>query len=311
LKHFNLIVPTSYWDLAFNNFENSYVDTALAAGYATIAYDRLGIGNSSHGEPRDEIQSFLEVEGLAALTRKVRAGTFPAAPKFNRVIHVGHSFGSVQTYALTAKYPELSDGIVLTGFSMNSSFVGYFPAGADFQQAALNQPLRLGSSANVAAAKKFVNRYEIADFIAPVDFTTVTPLNYPFGYLTNSNVGALQYLFLLQPYYDPAIGAMAEATKQPVTIGEVLTLGSVPMTNPYTKSVLVLTGSRDVPYCGGDCLNTGGAGASIPAAVRKSFPAAKSFEAYIQPNTAHGINLHYNATGAYSYIQSWLKRQGL
>jgi pimeloyl-ACP methyl ester carboxylesterase len=59
----------------------------------------------------------------------LRNGTFPAANRtFNKVVHVGHSFGSAQTYALANLYPNLTDGIVLTGFSMNGSFVNSFAA---------------------------------------------------------------------------------------------------------------------------------------------------------------------------------------
>ena len=50
---------------------------------------------------------------------------------------------------------------------------------------------------------------------------------------------------------------------------------------------------------------------SIPAAAKVSFPEAKVFETYIQPNTGHGINPHYNSTGAYKVMQNFLVRQGL
>ena len=33
--------------------------------------------------------------------------------------------------------------------------------------------------------------------------------------------------------------------------------------------------------------------------------------AYIQPETGHGINLHYNATGAYGVINNFLQAKGL
>ena len=45
---------------------------------------------------------------------------------------------------------------------------------------------------------------------------------------------------------------------------------------------------------------------SIPAELKSAFPVASVFEAYIQPNTGHGISLHYNATGAYKVIQDFL-----
>lgn len=69
--------------------------------------------------------------------------------------------------------------------------------------------------------------------------------------------------------------------------------------------------ANDVPYCGGNCMATGGALASIPAGVQMNVPGASPFEAYIQPNTGHGINLHYNQTGAYAVITSFLAANGL
>lgn len=50
---------------------------------------------------------------------------------------------------------------------------------------------------------------------------------------------------------------------------------------------------------------------SIPAAAKKLFPASRSFEAYIQPDTGHAINVHYNSTAAYMAIQQYLNAQGL
>lgn len=70
----------------------------------------------------------------------------------------------------------------------------------------------------------------------------------------------------------------------------------------------------DLPYCGGDCLTTGNTSIpSIPSTVSKSFPkvAASNFTTYIQPNTGHGINFHYNATGAYDVINNFLNAKGL
>lgn len=52
-------------------------------------------------------------------------------------------------------------------------------------------------------------------------------------------------------------------------------------------------------------------GGSIPGGVARAFPAAKAFEAYIQPNTGHAINLHYNSTGAYKVMQEFLIAHGL
>lgn len=299
--------------MSFANYNYSYTNTALSKGYATVAIDRLGIADSSHGDPRDEIQSFLEIEGLRAISQGLRNGAFDftKGKKFSRVINVGHSFGSAQTYQLAAKYPDVTDGIILTGFSMNGSFVNLFTAGNDLMQARLNQPLRFGGVHEQQALVALLNGLEIADAVASLDPTTIKSYDYPLGYLVNSNAAANQYLFFHYPYFNEDLLYTAERIgKQPVTPGEALTLTALTMTNNFTKPVLVITGDEDLPYCGGNCSATGGTASSIPAQVKKNFPKA-DFTAYIQPNTGHGINAHYNATGAYNVIQNFLASKGL
>lgn len=72
----------------------------------------------------------------------------------------------------------------------------------------------------------------------------------------------------------------------------------------------------DLVFCGSNCSATAGFDPtlpSIPAAVKNSFPGveARSFEAYLQPNTGHAINFHYNATGANKVIMDFLDKKGL
>ncbi|KAL9124992.1 MAG: hypothetical protein Q9217_005747 [Psora testacea] len=213
-----------YWDSAYNNFNYSYVDVATDQyKYCTLAYDRLGIGNSSHGEPLNEIQASLEVAALAQLTLMLRNGSFPGVNRtFQKVTHIGHSFGSIQIYSLVNLYPNISDGIVLTAFAMNSSFIGYFGAGAHFVQARENQPSRFGKI-TYAAPKYPVNMTGVAGMDEP---SRQTGLNYPNGYLTHSDADANQYLYLFPGYFDPGVLPFSENSKQPVTLGELLTLES-------------------------------------------------------------------------------------
>ena len=86
-----LMIRPRYWDLSYNNFNYSYVDYATdKSKYCTLSYDRLGIGNSSHGGVLNEIQASLEVAALAELTMMVRKGTFPGIKQtFNKITHVG------------------------------------------------------------------------------------------------------------------------------------------------------------------------------------------------------------------------------
>lgn len=334
---------SSYWDLPFNNYNYSYVESAVNAGYNTLAIDRLGVGNSSHGDPFNTIQAQAEVEALNAVTTKLRNGEIPEIDHaFEKVIHIGHSFGSVQSYWLSVVYPENTDGIVLTGWAANGSYLPLTIAGWNLHSARLNQPLRFGNASNAGLRNTFlkwgsgnalvqglqtllarvgvklssqevwedVATTEVFDLITGYN-ETIEPLDYPVGYLTWSDLTANQFAFLLKGFYDPELGVLSEAIKQPVTAGELLTIASAPGPSTITGPVLVFTGREDVPFCGGDCFATGTDDASIPAQAAPLFPNTTAFEAYIQPNTAHGLTPHYNSTAGYEYIQSWLAGHGL
>jgi pimeloyl-ACP methyl ester carboxylesterase len=234
--------------LPFNNYNYSYVNVATDQyKYSTLSFDRLGIGNSSHGEPLNEIQTFLEIAATAQLTQMLRNGTFPGVNHtFSKVVHVGHSFGSAQTYALASMYPNITDGLVLTGFSMNESFVNPFIAGGNFQQANRNQPLRFGNITGTQAQNVLSMYAEpLASYISPFDLTSLpAPQALPNGYLVTSNIEANKLQFFKPHYYDPAILELAERTKQLVTEGELLTLASLPMRNKFAGPVMVIDGGQ-------------------------------------------------------------------
>jgi pimeloyl-ACP methyl ester carboxylesterase len=276
----------TYWDIPYNNFNYSYVDAALNASYATLSFDRLGLGKSSHGHPLNEIQIFVEIAATAELTRMLRNGTFPGANhSFQKVVHVGHSFGSIQTYNLANMYPDLTDAIVLTGFSIDLSFIPTFIAAGSFVQANKFSHQRFGSGSQ-------------------------NPL--PEGYLVSATPSADAFDFFLGGYYDPALLYASEETKQVVTVGEFLTVGSFPFTNQFSGPVMVFTGSNDQAFCGGLCQPHNSSLPSIPAGVVDAFPnvSPSNFTTYIQPNTGHGIPFHYNATAGYKVIQKFFANKG-
>lgn len=331
--------------MPYDNYNYSYVDVAIAAGYSTLAIDRFGIGNSTHGDPFNEVQANSEVEALNEVTKKLRAGTIAEIScDYKKVVHVGHSFGSVQSYWLSALYPDSTDGVILTGYSAAGQFLPYIVAGWNLHSARLNQPFRFG---NVSAdgVQTLARQYGVEGDVVPgltavlnqigVDVTddevwnyvgstevndlingynhTVFQYNYPSGYFAHSDLTALQYAFLFPGMYDVGFAVEGEKTKQPVTAGELLTIGNAPMMSPFTGPVLVITGQHDVPFCGGNCYGKpqGTTTENIPAGVAAAYPSASTFEAYIQPNTGHGLNFHYNATAGYQVIQDFLARNGI
>ncbi|KAF9878941.1 hypothetical protein CkaCkLH20_03841 [Colletotrichum karsti] len=274
----------SYWDFSANAYNYSYVGPVVDEyGFSTLAWDRLGIAQSSHGEPVNEIQAWLEVAALRALTDKVRDSTIPGLEdrKFAKVVHVGHSFGSGHTYALTAMYPDVSDGIILTGFAQNATFVASFILGGGLVQA------------NLLDAFK--------------------GMNYSNGYLASGTEGAVQTNFFGPNNFDPEILTAAYEGGQPVTVGELLTVaGEAASMNAFTKPVLIITGERDIPFCGGDCLATGNPELpSIPASSAMIFQNASAFEAYIVADAGHGLTLSYSHDEVTGKMADFLYQNGL
>jgi pimeloyl-ACP methyl ester carboxylesterase len=291
------------------------------------------------------IQAQAEVEALNSVTLQLRSGGIPEIGRsFDKVIHVGHSFGSVQSYWLSALYPKNTDGVILTGFSVATQFLSYVIAGWNLHSARLNQPLRFGNASS-EGLRNLAEQYGAQDnlaeglqdvlMLAGIDLTsneawneiatteianlingyneTVKSYNYPSGYITTSGYTALQYAFLQPGNYDVGLALQGEKTKQPVTTGELLTIGSSPSSSPFKGPVLVITGENDVPFCGGNCFGQlmGSNDSNIPEGVAMAFPSASVFESYIQPNTGHGLNFHYNATAGYQVIQDFLASNGL
>ena len=268
----------SYWDVPFNNYNYSYVNEAVDQyGFATFSFDRLGVGQSQHGDPVNEIQTPLEVAALAALTKDLRAGKISGVPKFEKVVHVGHSFGSAQTYALTTMFPGISDGIALTGFSQNSSFIGLFELGGSFIKA------------NKVATLK----------------------EYPDGYLASADETAVQTNFFGPNQFDPEILKFSFMTGQPVTVGELLTMGGgAGAKNDFAGPVLIITGQRDIPFCGGNCDKPPKGVANILETSKPMFPKASKFDAVVVPGAGHGLNLQYSHPFTYNTINNFFLHSG-
>ena len=134
----------SYWDIAPGY---SYVDAAAAAGYATVAYNRLGVGNSDHPDAIQVVQSFTEVEILHGIVSLLRSGRL-GSRQFKSVIGVGHSYGSLLELAQTAKYPKDVDAAVLTGFTYDFSNLPLTVLANNPAIASINDPAKFGGLSN-------------------------------------------------------------------------------------------------------------------------------------------------------------------
>jgi pimeloyl-ACP methyl ester carboxylesterase len=197
----------SYWH--FGGAENNYALAANKAGYATLSYDRLGNGHSTIVDPYNEQQAQVELAILVSLTKLLKAGKIsPKIPKPAKVVHVGHSYGSLLSNGVAAGTPDLTDGVVMTGFSHNTTWNRWFEISTSFHLVSENQPARFGNASS--------------------------------GHLTWADKYANQYSFLTYPHFAPATLETAEATKFPFSVGEFFTQQFIPVPAPkFAKPVMV------------------------------------------------------------------------
>ncbi|KAK2774696.1 hypothetical protein CKAH01_13142 [Colletotrichum kahawae] len=264
-----------YWDLAP---DYSYVDNAVAAGYAVFYYDRLGVGSSSKEDPITTVQSLLELEILAELVRKLRDGCF-SDHKFSTVVGVGHSFGSALTQGITATYPSLLDAAVLTGFTVNGSGMPGFSLGQNPAIAATNQPSRFG--------------------------------NLSTGYLVIDSMISTQTTFFHHPGFDSRLLVLADAIKSTVTLGEFFTTKlTAKMATVFSRPLALVSGNEDLGFCSENCSYPIDLLAETAKALYPKIP-SNMIETYSVPLTGHGLNLHYSAGRTFKFIHEFLERQGV
>ncbi|KIJ67167.1 hypothetical protein HYDPIDRAFT_107880 [Hydnomerulius pinastri MD-312] len=290
-----------YWDFAVGNDESySFVAAAADAGITTFRYDRLGTGMSEKPEDLYNIvQKTTDVAIAVEFARMLRAGQicYPSTNSsissanitsypFNKVVAVGHSYGSIQVQAAAAAAVDAFDGVVLTGYSVNATALPLVVTSLGFTTASLINP-------EAYPANEYANGY-----LVPIA---------PQPYLLN--------FFSLLPYpspstYDPAVFNASLRVIQPVSSGVLYTFGSAPaVAQGYNGSVFVVTGAQDFIFCFGNCY----ALPALPAGsdtnytsmldyVQELFPDANQFQTYLPEATGHLINQHYTAPATYQRI---------
>ena len=137
-----------YWDLGAwgdTNTSYSWRAAANAAGYATLAVDKLGNGGSSHPDPILDAQLPLQVETIHAMITQIKRAR-AKVPRPKPVTLVGHASGSVLIAALVQSYPRDADAVVLTAYSSRR------PSGTpnvtlvpNVAPAAISDPTRFGN----------------------------------------------------------------------------------------------------------------------------------------------------------------------
>ncbi|PHH87837.1 hypothetical protein CDD83_8353 [Cordyceps sp. RAO-2017] len=267
----------SYWDHPWRNYQNSYVQAALDDGWSTLTWDRLGIGASAHAHPLTDLQLFTEIKALKQFTRYAKSADLAGGKyKDKKIVHVGHSFGAALTMGMTSESPELSDGIILTGFSQVPDFVSEFALGGNF--------------------------------VSAQDVPNLRP-HYKHGYLApKSSIGVHQNFFAPDTF-EPELLKFVTERGQPAAMGELLTIGSLPKQSNFNGPVMIVTGDKDIPFCGGNCHNTkaiNGSAADLLELSRNNFKAASVFNTTIIKHAGHGLNLQHGALVTYRTILDFI-----
>jgi hypothetical protein len=155
------------------------------------------------------VQAPVEVEIIKGLTAMARDGTLVSSSKVadghaspalatykaQKVVHVGHSYGSALTIGFVDAHPRLSDGIILTGwlFGNASGIIRFNAFGFEF---AREQDPTL-----------FVDRGS--------------------GYAVQGTKASAQQIFLKKGAFEPDLLDYAVSIKQTCTVGELISAVTV------------------------------------------------------------------------------------
>lgn len=259
-----------YWDFPYQNERYSYLKYAAERGYSGLAIDPIGTGQSSH--PLSALLN-LDVNAYTVhqIVQKLRSGTIEGR-QFDKVMLVGHSYGSFTSWVEAAKYKDV-DAVLDTG-----ALHGINPVGAAQIAANLSQPAALDP------------RFR----------------GYDLGYLTTWP-GTRGGFFYNAMNADPQVIATDEATKAPFAATELATFPTpivLGTTSQIDVPVLVVAGQKDVIFCGltaDDCSTS----ASLLQSEAPHFAPEACLRAYSLPEAGHDVNLHLNGRDWFAVGIAW------
>ncbi|EME41981.1 hypothetical protein DOTSEDRAFT_72924 [Dothistroma septosporum NZE10] len=267
--------------------EYSWIKYASDRGYPTLSVDRLCNGLSSRPDGLEKCQLPLEVATMHAIVQAAREGTLPFVGRcFEKIVYVGHSYGSLVANGLAVQHPKDADAYVLSGFSLKV-----------VQGGAPVSTLAKLSTASSALPFRFGFLHEDPNYVVATSQQGVAELFY-YG------------------DYDPAVLQFDYDTRGTVTNGESETTPLGQYTAPeYTGAVFVLNGNEDGIFCEQHPAAEGTAGSAncsngFSSGVHDAYPKARCFDYYNTPNTGHCLNTHRTAQQSFKVTHDWLAREG-
>lgn len=271
-----------YWNFQGDGVaeqDYSYAYQAAAQGITTFRYDRLGTGFSQRpSDGYNTVQAATEVGILQSFAKMLKQTNKVGGQRWNKVLLIGHSYGSAQSQALSFLSPDLVDGLILTGFSTSMMGLPFYLLSTVYTMARMVFPQRFG--------------------------------NIPEDWLVTATPFSGQINFNYPPTVTPSANTLNRNTEQPVTQGSLFTIGTVGgVADGFTGPVQVLTGQQDFiftfnnPFVNGTSL--------AQQAATMLYPNSRNATAYTPGVTGHGINFHTTAKGSYREMLSFARANNL
>lgn len=113
------------WEVDYKPETYNYVRRMNNEGYATLAVDLVGAGNSTFPDGLMEAQTQTYVEVMHKVLQAVRAGHV-GGRSWDRLVFVGFSIGGITANSLSTQYPDDADALVLHGIAWDLSWI--YPA---------------------------------------------------------------------------------------------------------------------------------------------------------------------------------------
>jgi pimeloyl-ACP methyl ester carboxylesterase len=293
-----------YWNEPITDGTADYYNYPLAAtalGYTTFSVDRIGNGVSSK-PPGSELTVDAGAIALHDVITGLRNGTVVPGHAFQKVLWVGHSFGSFHAWDEFALYPHTSgvDGVIITGALHALTSIA-------FGAASLAWPAQEDPTAATHGWTQLDTTY----------LTTVPPDQ-------NNGKSAREQLFYdtKDPgSYDPNMVIADENTKDLVTTTQLAWQAIYGQNLPPTQwpsyqitvPVLIIVGQEDALFCQDPSnLQGGGVDCSSSQSVlnfeQPYYPPQAGLQVVVIPHTGHDVQLHYSVGATEGIELQWALR---